>query len=91
MPLADVDFIDGNLLEFVQLWFAKPTLQVLGLDLLDGVPADLEMVGYVLDGHVLGEFQSIAFEGMGVVFLGAAKLISTWRSRRSRSSRRVAP
>src|SRR3954454_10206478 len=59
MSLADGDFIDGDLFELVQLGFAEAPLQVAGLDVLDGVPTDLEVVGDVLDGHVTGEFQRV--------------------------------
>jgi hypothetical protein len=38
VSLADVDFVDGDLLEGVELGLAEPALQVLGLNLLDGVP-----------------------------------------------------
>jgi len=73
MSLADVDLVDGDLLEFVQLGFAEAAFKVLGLDFLDGVPADLKMVGHVLDGHVSGQFQGIAFKGTGVMFFGVGK------------------
>ena len=73
MALADVDFIDGDLLELVQLGLAEAALEVLGLDLLDGVPTDHQMVGDILDGHVPGQFQGIAFEGTGVVLLGVGE------------------
>ena len=73
MPLANADFIDGDLLEFVQLGLAELSLEVLGLDFLDGVPAEQQMVGDILDGYASGEFEGIAFQGVGVVFLGIGK------------------
>src|ERR1700683_2484373 len=52
MALADGNFINGNLLELMQFGFAKAALEVAGLDVLDGVPTDLEVFGHILDGHV---------------------------------------
>src|ERR1700674_941250 len=46
---------------------------MLGLNLLDGVPADDQMVGDILDGHEPREIAGIAFEGAGVMFLGIGK------------------
>ena len=40
VALADVDFIDGDLLELMQLGLAEFPLEMRGLNLLDGVPAD---------------------------------------------------
>src|ERR1035438_4069407 len=48
-------------------------MEVFGLDLLDGVPADDQMIGDILDGHEPGEVESIVREGMGVMFLGIRK------------------
>jgi hypothetical protein len=70
MALADGDFINGNLPELVQLGLAETPLEVFGLDVLDGVPTDLEVLGHVLDGHVPGQIQGVALEGAGVAFLG---------------------
>jgi hypothetical protein len=54
MPLADGNLVDGDFLELVQLGLAEATLQGVGLDVLDGVPTDLQMLGHVLDGHAAG-------------------------------------
>lgn len=70
VALADVDLIDGDLAEVVQFGLAKFALEVVGLDFLDGVPADLQMVGDVLDSHESGEFQGISLKGSGVMLLG---------------------
>ena len=36
------------------------------MDVLDLVPADAQVASHVLDGHVLRQFQGVAFEGMRV-------------------------
>ena len=46
---------------------------MLGLDLLDGVPTNNQMIGHILDGHEAGEFESVAFEGVRVMFFGIGK------------------
>ena len=73
VALADGDLIDGDLLELVQLGLAEAALEVAGLDVLDGVPTDLEVLGHVLDGHVPGQVQGITLEGTGVAFLGVGE------------------
>src|SRR4029077_8420238 len=73
VPLADVDFIDGNLLELVQLGLAEAALEIPGLDVLDRVPANGQVVSDILDGHQPRELQGVAFEGMRVMFLGIGK------------------
>ena len=73
MALADGDLVDGDLLELVQLGLAETLLQGAGLDVLDHVPAHLEMLGHVLDGHVLRQLQDVPFEGAAVVLLGVGK------------------
>jgi hypothetical protein len=73
VSLADTDLIDGDLFELAQLGLAKAPLERPGLDVLDGVPADLQVLGHVLDGHVLRQFQGIALEGPRVVLLGVGK------------------
>src|SRR5262249_53826077 len=40
--------------------------QVALLDVLDRVPADAEVMGDVLDGHVAEQLQGVALEGLGV-------------------------
>jgi len=54
----------------VQLGLAETALQRQGLDVLDRVPADVEMLGHVLDGHKTGQFEDIAFKSSGVALLG---------------------
>lgn len=73
MALADVDFVDGDLLEVVQLGLAELALEVPGLDVLDDVPANDQMFGNILDGHEMRQFQSIALEGASVMLLGVGE------------------
>jgi hypothetical protein len=49
---------------------AEATLQRPGLDVLDGVPAELEVFGHVLDGHQPRQVQDVAFESTGVALHG---------------------
>jgi hypothetical protein len=70
VPLADGDLVDGDLLVLVQLGLAEAPRQGAGSDVLDGVPADLEMLGHVLDGHVPRQIEGVALEGAGVVLIG---------------------
>src|SRR5436190_20280676 len=64
VSLADVDFIDGDLLELVQLGLAEAAREIPGLDVLDRVPANGQVVGDILNGHEPREFQGVALEGM---------------------------
>ena len=86
VPLADGDLVDGDLLELVQLGLAEAALQVAGLDVLDDVPTDLQVLGHVLDGHVPRQLQGVALEGAGVVLLGIGKADLDLPAGRSRSS-----
>ena len=51
----------------------ETALEAFGLDVLDRVPTDLQVLGHVLDGHLPGQVQSVALEGAGVAFLGIGK------------------
>src|SRR5579863_1263689 len=73
VPLADGDFVDGDLLELVPMRLSEATLQRTGLDVLDGIPADLEVLGHILDGHEPRQFENVAFEGTGIVLLGVGE------------------
>ena len=70
VSLGDSDFIDGDLRELVQLGLAEAALQGTGLDILDGVPTDVEVLGHVLNGHQARQVEDIAFERAGAAFLG---------------------
>src|SRR5262249_17488026 len=63
---ADGDFVDGDFSELVQLGFAETTRKRAGLDVLDGVPTDLQVLGDAFDRHVPGQFQGVALEAPGV-------------------------
>jgi hypothetical protein len=66
MSFADGDLVDGQQTQVLELGLRETLLQVPFLYVLDGVPADAEVLGHVLDGHVLGQAKSVAFEGMRV-------------------------
>src|SRR6185369_5505702 len=62
MAVADADLIDGALLEFAVPRLLVTALQVAFLDILDDVPAYLEVPGHVLDGHESAQFEGVALE-----------------------------
>ena len=66
VSFADTDFIDGDLLELVQLRAGKASQQVPFLNIFNEVPTDAQMLGYVFDGHVPGQPQGIAGKASGV-------------------------
>src|SRR5688572_9945918 len=76
MAFAHSDLVDGDLPQLVELGLAEASQERAGLDVLDGVPAYLQVLGHVLDGHVLRQFQGIAFEGTRVMlaWIGKAQL-----------------
>src|SRR5258707_13393805 len=63
LPLANADFVDGDLLEVLQLGVAETPCQRTSLNILDDVPAHLQVVCYILDGHGPGQVEGIAFKG----------------------------
>ena len=67
MPPADRDFVDRDLSQVLERDAAELGAQIPLLDVLDEVPADLQMLGHVLDGHVSGQVQDVPLEGFGVV------------------------
>jgi hypothetical protein len=66
MPFGDGNLVDGDLLELMELGLAVMLLEVAFLDLFDGVPTDPQVLGHVLDGHVLAQLQGVALEGPGM-------------------------
>src|SRR5262249_30904239 len=48
-----------------ELGFGKAPLKVALLDALDQVPADVEVMGHIEDGHAPRQFQDVALEGLG--------------------------
>ena len=73
MPLADADLVNGYLLEVLEAGAGKTLLEVAPLDVLDHVPAHLQMTGRVLDSHVAAQFQGVALKGLGVGAPGVGK------------------
>ena len=63
VALADRDFIAGDLLQLPQFRGAEPARKRRGLNVLDGVPTHLQVLGDGLDGHVSREVEGEAFEG----------------------------
>ena len=66
MPPADGDFIDGDLPQVLEFDPAELAAQVAVLDVLDEVPADVQMFRHVADGHALGQLQDLSLEGVGI-------------------------
>jgi hypothetical protein len=62
MPSANGYLIDGQPFEMFQFGMGEAFLQIPFLNILDHVPSDVEMTGYVLDGHVPAKLQGVAFE-----------------------------
>jgi hypothetical protein len=48
------DFIDRDPTQMLELDAAEPAAQGTLLDTFDQVPTDLEMLGHIPDGHVVG-------------------------------------
>ena len=66
VSLGRGNLVDGDLSQVFQFRLVEPPLQVALLDLLDHVPTNAQMIGHVLDGHMLGKFQSITLKGFSV-------------------------
>jgi len=66
MPFADRDLIDGDLMQVFEFRPGEPTSQIAFLDVLDQIPADVQVFGHVLNRHVTQEIQRIALERLGV-------------------------
>ncbi len=56
MAFANGDFIDGDLLKFMELGKSKTSHQVSFLNIFDDVPTDSQMPGHIFNGHVLRQF-----------------------------------
>jgi hypothetical protein len=65
MPLGHGDLVDGDGAEVLELGLGVPPRQVALLDVLDQVPADIQVMGDIADGHAAGQLQGVAFEGPG--------------------------
>src|SRR5262249_28779520 len=66
VPAGHGDLVDGDVAEVLELGLGVPPRQVAPLDVLDEIPADIEVMGDVLDGHAPGQLQGVASEGLGV-------------------------
>lgn len=70
MPLAQADFVNGNLFEMFQLWRTIAPGQMAILNVFDQVPTDAQTIGDILDGGELGQLKHIPLEGLGVSAAG---------------------
>ena len=66
MAFGDGDLVDGEVTQVLELGLGEATCQVPLLDVLDHVPADAQVPGHVLDGHMAAQLQGVALEGAGV-------------------------
>ena len=73
VSLTDRDLIDGDSSQVFQFGAAEAPGQMPFLNILDHVPAHIQMQGNVLDGHKTAQIQSIAFELAGVSSPGVGK------------------
>jgi hypothetical protein len=64
--MTNADLVDGYLLELAQTRLLKAVLQVAFLDVLDGIPADAEMMGHVLNRHEPTQLQGITLKSLDV-------------------------
>ena len=67
----DVFLIGVQPFEMFQFGMGESSLQIPFLSFIDHVPSDIEMTGYVLDGHVPAKFQCVAMESP---FIGVARI-----------------
>ncbi len=69
MPGTDGDLIDGQLSKLFQLGIGKSLFQIAFLNFFDHIPADVEMMGHIIDGHEATQFRGIVdFEYLFVEF-----------------------
>src|SRR5262249_19149397 len=80
VPAGHGDLVDGEGAEMLELGLGVPPHQVALLDVLDHVPAEIQVMGDVADGHAAGQLQGVGLEGPGVAATGSAKGTSTWRT-----------
>ena len=74
MPGTDGDLIDGQLSKLFQLGIGKSLFQIAFLNFFDHIPADVEMMGHILDGHVPTKLQAITFKGPGIAVARIGKV-----------------
>src|SRR5262249_60393668 len=66
VPPGDGDLVDGDVPQVLELGPGVPPGQVALLDVLDQVPAHVQVPGHVPDGHPPGELQHVPPQGPGV-------------------------
>lgn len=64
--LADIDLINGDLLQFLEIYFAIFAVQVSLLDTLDDIPNQGKVSGDIGCGHMFGKLENISSEIPGV-------------------------
>ena len=72
--MADGDFIDGEAFELLEFGLSKAGFQAAFEQVFDAVPADLEVFGDGLDGHVSEQAEGVAFEGVREAAEGLGEL-----------------
>jgi len=76
VPVTDADLVDGQMLEMLEMLepdLLEPPVQVALLDVLDGVPADIQMLGRVLDRRPPRQVQRVPLEAAGITHPGVGK------------------
>ena len=66
MTSTDADFINRDTIEMAKLRTFEPFAQMPFEDIFNCVPADLQMVGHILDCHMAAQCDDIVFKGPGV-------------------------
>jgi hypothetical protein len=64
--VTDADLVDGQMFEVLESDLLETPMQVPLLDVLDRVPADIQMLGRVLDRRPPRQIQRIPFKTAGV-------------------------
>ncbi len=73
MPAAYADLINRNVLQIPQRGPGVPPLQVFLLEILDQIPADLQVPRHVLNRHRVCEFQGVPGKLPGVPLVRVGK------------------
>src|SRR5262249_57948935 len=63
VPPGRGDLVDGDVPQVLELGLGESPRQVALLDVLDRVPADVEVAGHIEDGHAPRQLQGVALEG----------------------------
>ena len=73
VPLGHGDLVDGDAPQVLELGLGIAPRQVALLHVLDQVPADVEVMGDIKDGHAVQQLQDVSLEGLGVAAPGVGK------------------